>query len=732
MKYFCVIYTYTTALRTPKGRVKVGSARRKASTAFEAARVRIAEQSTAISADDPAQILEVFDVSDICETGKKHGSLSNLRTLEQTFLHKKMKDKGMWYAGEEEVDVKDTSEWFFGNTPNHVVNEVKILLNEKRYGISRPNSFPPRQEQQEFEDQAIAYYQNGGNKFLGNDKMRFGKTFASLRVAKRLKCKNVLIITYKPAVETSWREECEQHVDFENFKFVSAKDFSNSNPIALKKGSDNILFTSFQDFNDFEKDKWKIAKKYHFDLIIRDECHYGTRTDKAQASIDILSYDKMLDLSGTPLKLLMSGEYLPEQTHYWGYVDEQKKKQTEIDSGLGTEIYKWLPTLKFYTYEISQEAKDQSIFYEDHEEFSMTKMFGSNDGESFVDQAAVNIFVDNHFGIGIHKNKSPYRNVQVDHEVWFMPNSVKSCNAMEKLLKSKQHLHNAHIINVAGNGITNINKVKQEQKRFAKTITLSCGRFNTGVTVPRWWHVVMMNDNKSPQDYMQTIFRGQSSEKAYYKDICYVTDYNPKRMFEMLYEYTYYTAKPNQSATDSLREFMDFAPLIDNSNNKPREILVEEILDHISVSGINEKNFGSSVIFDWNNSKLDNYNIEVDELMDSKHKSTAWDFSNAKGTGKNYKVTSKGGNQSNDNTDKLEETKKRLAFRTAMSMLPKYLFVEDTKISCVDDIICKGNSEIFELYTMMSIDMFNEMITDKVVHKDRLDRCIMSYNNLTA
>ena len=170
-KYYTVMYWYTTPLNRAARRAKNGSARRKADSAYEAAEQRIKEQVTAANSADPYEILYVEDVSDMCETGEKHESLSRLRQLEQGWLHAKQKRLGMWVPSK-----NSSSEWFQDTKKESVDNVVEIgkaLINERRHGVSRPNAYLMRNEQQECHDKAVAHFDANGSKFLMNAKMRF-------------------------------------------------------------------------------------------------------------------------------------------------------------------------------------------------------------------------------------------------------------------------------------------------------------------------------------------------------------------------------------------------------------------------------------------------------------------------------------------------------------------------------------------------------------------------------
>lgn len=723
-KYYCVIYWYTTSLNEIKFQAKNGSARREAESAYEAAELRIKEQISASNSHDPYIILHVEDVSDLCETGEKHDSLSNLRQLEQGWLHARQKRMGMWVPSDKK------SEWFFDLKQESVKNVVDVgmtLINERRHGVARPNAYLMREEQQQCHDQAVAHYQTGGKKFLMNAKMRFGKTFTSYQIMKSLAVKRVLVLTYKPAVDASWREDLESHIDFENWHYHSARDYSNENPISLEGSGIEILFTSFQDFNDFEKDKWQLARHYHYDMIVIDEMHYGSKTERAQTSLAQLSYDKLLYVSGTPLKALMSGEFLEEEIYTWGYADEQAKRQEEKDTAWETELYRWLPVMKFHTFEVSEEAKKLVLAYTEEEGFTMTKMFGSEDGETFKDQSAVKLFLDQVFGRGVRKEHSPVRTFACDHSLWVMPPNVNSVNAMCKLLKQTVG-DDYHIINVAGDNVRSLEQVKQKILQYDKTITVTCGRFNTGVTVPEWDSVFMMDDTRAPETYFQTIFRCQSPDKQRSKEECHVMDFNPQRCLEMIYEFADITAKKNQSTQDAVRLFLEFAPVLDHSDNKPVEVSADKVLAMMSETGGYAERFGSYTMLNW--SVLDavsNKFIGIDPEKSVTKQSAIAD--NELEAGKNYEGFTRDPNAPADEDIKAAKDIRQKVI-TMMRRLPTYLLLEDQKIDNVQDIIQTNNNDIFSEAVGITITDFKDLCRAGFIQTNRLDRAIMAYNQL--
>jgi len=725
-KHHTVMYWYTTPLNRNVFRVKNGSARRMAESAYEAAEIRIKEQITAANSADPYEILHVEDVSDKCETGEKHESLSLLRQLEQSWLHGKQKRLGMWVPSD-----NSASEWFHDTKKESVDNVVEIgkqLINEWRHGVARPNAYLMRQEQQDCHDMIVDYFNSGGDKFLMNAKMRFGKTFVTLQALKTLGIKRALVLTYKPAVDASWREDLESHIDFDGWEYTSAKDHSTANPIDLKGDADvEVLFGSFQDANEFNKPKWKNAINYHYDVIVIDEMHYGSATDRAKQTLENLSCDKILYVSGTPLKALMSGEFLEEEVYTWGYADEQKKRKAEKELGWETDIYRWLPEMQFMTFEVCEEAKKQTRFYDDEEGFTMTKMFGSEDGETFIDQASVKLFVDQMFGRNVKKTQSPIRSCAVDHMLFVMPPNVNSATAFSKLLE--QSVGDQYkIINVSGDNIRSLQTVKDLILANDKTITVTCGRFNTGVTVPEWDMVCMLDDTRAPETYFQTIFRCQSPDSKRGKELCTVVDFNPQRCLEMIYEYADFTAKKGQSTQAAVREFLDFAPVLDHTGNKPVQIDVNTILNFMSETGTYYERFGSNAMLNWSlleNVKNKFYGITADPSTMKKTNPAGFnDLDRGKNFASNGQKT-----KAEINQERKELKELRMRVLTMLRKLPTYLFLENKTIDSIDDIMYTNNVELFKQTVGLSIEDFNELCSG-FIKVERLNRCIMAYNQI--
>ena len=616
-------------------------------------------------------------------------------------------------------------EWFVCSLDN-----ISTAINKLIYGVSRPDSYEMRDEQSECVQKATDYFLNVGKTFLIDAVPRFGKTFTTYQIVKKLDLHRVLVLTYKPSVDQAWREDLKKHVDFEGFNYICAKDFSKSKPVTLPEigtGCD-VLFASFQDIIGMTKAKWKNIQTYQFDMIVLDEQHYGTSSDLATTTLSKLKYNYKLDVSGTPMKALISGEFQPDEMFSWSYIDEQKCRQKEKENGWKSEIYRWLPSMEFYTLKVPSKVKDDIIkYYSDDEGFSMTKMFASDDGETFKDEASVQLFINQLLlGRECNKKHSPYRIKASNHSLWVLPSSVNSVNALCRLLENMGT--NYKIINVAGDNVSSLNKVIDTIACNEMTITVTCGRFNTGVTVKKWDSVIMLDDGKSLETYIQTIFRVKSPDESRKKESCYVFDYNPQRCLEMLYRYAEITANPDQDTGDALREVLEFAPVLDHSGNKVVKVTAKDVMDYISKSGNYVRSFGSHTMFKW--SALDNYSdifTNLDQIEDIK---IVKQLSNSDlDKGKNYHTDAKPKQGKIDLEKKEREAQKRRVMGM-LAKLPEYMFIRliDSPVKSIGDITNCNDSDRFK--TVMEID--NESFADMCgpfIRADRLNRCIVSFNN---
>lgn len=518
---------------------------------------------------------------------------------------------------------------------------------------SRTRSFKMRPEQREAVEKTMAYfasakkeYPDRAPKFLWNAKMRFGKTFASYQLAKRLNMKRVLVLTFKPAVESAWREDLETHTDFEGWQFIcrggmTYEEADPNRPI--------VCFGSFQDYlgtndNGGIKAKNEWVHTTNWDVVIFDEYHFGAWRENAKRlfeqededNYDALDLEKYkadeadnaynetflpitaghyLFLSGTPFRAINSGEFIEDQIYNWTYSDEQRAKEAWGDAPGNP--YAALPRMVMLTYRMPDEIlriAKQGEF----DEFDLNVFFsakGRGDQAIFTYESHVQKWLDlirgaylpastDDLKLGQNKRPAmPYADTRLlnvlSHTFWFLPN-VASCFAIKNLLMQRQNsFYHDYVINVcagsgAGIGVDALGPVvnSMDDPLRTKTITLSCGKLTTGVTVKPWTGIFMLRNLSSPETYFQAAFRVQSpwevdteaGRKEIMKQECYVFDFALDRALRQISDYSCRLDINEGNPEKKVGEFINFLPVIAYDGSSMRQISAEEILD-ITMAG---------------------------------------------------------------------------------------------------------------------------------------------------
>lgn len=187
----------------------------------------------------------------------------------------------------------------------------------------------------------------------------------------------------------------------------------------------------------------------------------------------------------------------------------------------------------------------------------------------------------------------------LSHTFWFLPN-VASCYAMYNLLQQKQNsfYHDYHI-NVcagtkAGIGVDALEPVQKSMgdPLTTKTITLSCGKLTTGVTVKPWTGIFMLRNLKSPETYFQAAFRVQSpwtvrtgsGTDQIMKYECYVFDFALDRALKQISDYSCRLNVSESNPEKKVAEFINFLPVLAYDGSSMKQIDAQDILD-IAMAG---------------------------------------------------------------------------------------------------------------------------------------------------
>jgi hypothetical protein len=433
-------------------------------------------------------------------------------------------------------------------------------LNEERRNLD----FKMRPEQEAAVERTAAYFRqcrqenvHSSPHFLWNAKMRFGKTFAAYQLAKEMGWRKVLVLTFKPAAQSAWEDDLTCHVDFQGWQFIKPRGLSydeadTSMPL--------VCFGSFQDYLGKNRSTGGIKTKNewvhatHWDCVILDEYHYGAWRERAKdlfesedkaeavfaegAGIDDfdegvlpITTDHYLYLSGTPFRAIASGEFIEEQIFNWTYSDEQKSK-AEYEGP--NNPYAALPRMVLMTYQLPDTIRDIAMQGE-FDEFDLNVFFsatGVGEKARFAYEDEVQKWLDlirgslmatsvDNLKLGAQKPPMPFSDTRLlnvlSHTFWFLP-SVASCYAMRNLLAKRQNAfyQDYKVVvaagSAAGMGPAALPPVERamDEPLKTKTITLSCGKLTTGVTIRPWTGIFMLRNCASPETYFQAAFRVQS------------------------------------------------------------------------------------------------------------------------------------------------------------------------------------------------------------------------------
>jgi len=525
---------------------------------------------------------------------------------------------------------------------------------------NRSLSFKLRPEQEEAIEKTQLYFESFKKenpiqtpRFLWNAKMRFGKTFTSYQLAKKMGWTKVLVLTFKPAVESAWREDLETHVDFKGWQFISNEgmDYEEANhnlPI--------VCFGSFQDYLGRNsvggikaKNEW--VHLVNWDCVIFDEYHFGAWRENAKdlfgkdedATEEISYFNKLqreghlpedsseymediipittnhyLYLSGTPFRAISSGEFIEEQIFNWTYSDEQRAK----DNWQGeNNPYLSLPRMVMLTYQLPDSIREIALQGE-YNEFDLNLFFaaeGVKNNERFKFEDEVQKWLDlirgsyaettiDNLKMGAKKPPFPFSHAPLlkvlNHTLWFLPN-VAACYAMANLLErpNNKFYHDYKVVVAAGaqagigaNALCPVLKAMTDNPLESKTITLTCGKLTTGVSVKPWTGIFMLRNSSSPETYFQAAFRVQTpwviknpdSKSPNKEDIlkkeCYVFDFAPDRALRQIADYSCRLNVEENNPETKVSEFINFLPVLAYDGSSMKQIDAAGVLD-MAMSG---------------------------------------------------------------------------------------------------------------------------------------------------
>ncbi len=502
------------------------------------------------------------------------------------------------------------------------VKEGKTALNSSQVSnIKNPIIFRP--EQKDAINKTIARYKKD-TRMLWNAKMRFGKTLTALEVAKQMGFKRTIIITHRPVVSEGWFDDFNKIFHDRPDYFFGSKTKGKTISDLLKNNNNFVYFASMQDLRGSDKvggsfDKNDDIFKTDWDFVVVDEAHEGTKTELGINVLnEVIKENKnsihktyVLELSGTPFNLLTDFEQ--ESIYTWDYIMEQEAKTTWDKSHFGdSNPYEELPRMNIYTYHLEKslpvyiDVMDKAFNF--REFFRLWTGDINKDAKSFLKNVSKGDFVheqdikafldlickkDEKTNYPFSTNE--YRNY-FRHSLWVVP-GVKEAKALSTLLRNHHIFKNFTIVNVAGDGdeeidtrdaLKAVKDAMSDNPDETYTITLSCGRLTTGVSIPEWTAVLMLAGTYSTaaSQYLQTIFRVQTPANinGKIKEECYVFDFAPDRTLKMIAESVQLSSRAganNVGAEINLGKFLNYCPVISITESNMKEYKVAELLQEL-------------------------------------------------------------------------------------------------------------------------------------------------------
>ena len=615
--------------------------------------------------------------------------------------------------------VNGANEWFVTNLD--VVKRAIAAVKEGRESLMpgevskgrSPIIFRP--EQREAIDKTKRQFKRG-NQMLWNAKMRFGKTLSALQVVKDMDFRRTLILTHRPVVDKGWFEDFDKiFYDRSDFAYGSKNNGDSHASLerrAEAEGLRYVYFASMQDLRgselvggNFDKNDEIFATPW--DLIIVDEAHEGTQTELGRAVMAELvkASTRVLRLSGTPFNLL--DDFKEDEIYTWDYVMEQRAKRDWDRMHQGDpNPYAGLPAMNIYTYDLGRLLRE---FADEDVAFNFREFFRVGEGGSFVHERDVTAFLN----LLTKEDKEscyPFANegyrAIFRHTLWMLP-GVKAARALSALLQRHPVFQYFDVVNVAGDGdddeesrdaLEAVTRAIGPDPDATRTITLSCGRLTTGVSVPAWTAVFMLSGsyNTAASSYMQTIFRVQTplppgSPKV--KEQCYVFDFAPDRTLRVLAETAKISAGAGKTSQDDRRamgDFLNFCPVISIEGSRMEAFDVPRMLEQLKrvyVERVVRNGFEDNSLY--NDELLKLGDVELQEFDDLKKvigqtrampKANQVDINNQGLTGEEYEEKKKLEKKpkkelTEEEKRRLEELKKKTKNREAAISILRGIFI---------------------------------------------------------
>ncbi len=660
-------------------------------------------------------------------------------------------------------------------------------------------------------------------RFLWNAKMRFGKTFTAYQLAKKLGAKRVLVVTFKPAVEDAWQTDLESHVDFDGWQYLSRSSESDPTKIDATKpvvyfGSFQDLLGRDPAGNIKPRNEW--LHVVNWDLVVFDEYHFGAWRETAKELFEgeedavakkeaRLEYGSGLEdvnedlgelsekeaeflpittkaylyLSGTPFRALSTGEFIEEQIFNWTYTDEQRAKQEfALENPNKPNPYGALPQMHLLTYRMPDELLAIASAGE-FDEFDLNAFFEASGRDvlaQFKHKSDVQKWLDiirggyvsksiEHLKTG-SRSPFPYSDVTLlaylQHSFWFLPN-VAACHAMANLLAEKHNTfwHDYDVIVAAGAsagiGLEALPPVRKAigSGFETKTITLSCGKLTTGITVPQWSSILMLRNLKSPETYFQAAFRVQSpwsiknpngddpNEEEILKPVCLVFDFAPTRALRQLSDYGIGLSPNEPNPENAVRDLVSFLPVLAYDGANMTEIDAGGILD-IAMAGTSAtllaRKWESPILVNVDNDTLRRV-LDNPEAMAAVERIEGWrslgdniieTIINKSEKVKELKKKAKDGELTKKEKKELTDEEKEYKSKRKLvqeklikfaTRIPAFMYLTDFRENTLQDVITKLEPDLFLIVTGLTVKDFQLLVRLRVFNTEQMNQAVFAF-----
>lgn len=653
--------------------------------------------------------------------------------------------------------------------------------------------------------------------FLWNAKMRFGKTFTTYQLAREMGWSRILVLTYKPAVAAAWRDDLLHHVDFADWQFVDKgtpwSSVDETGKIVWFASFQDVMGKTR---DQQVKERNEALYLLDWDCIVLDEYHFGAWRDNAKDIYSLAPDDEKsekataeqepdvqeveslpitaghyLYLSGTPFKAISEGEFTEDQIFNWTYPDEQAAKANWI--GPGRNPYRDLPRMELRTYLIGDTARTEATAGE-FNEFSLTDLFRARKVEDahgdavyeFMNDKAVVAWLDTIAGRNKRLLKDalrantlkvahgtgpqfPYADStlrdRLRHVVWYLPD-VASCRAMSALLAFDPYFGGSadnpkyRVVDLGGNatgtGLKALDPVRRAIDPDDKpTITLTCGKLMTGVTVPEWSGIFMLRGSNSPESYFQSAFRVQSpwtrpdadapDGKRVLKDVCYVFDFDPQRALRLVGEFaTRLSEATRTSAEAKVAEFTTFLPIFCYDDGEMLTVDPTDILA-IADAGVSS----TMMVRKWRSGALVSLDGAAFEslLADDAMMAAIAGLEQFRKKSVDVKKTTEVVIAAEDALKKAKREKRpptpeedaaikeardqkkklRESLVAFLQRIPAFMYITDAREQALADVIRAQDSRRFERATGLSIEMFERMASSGLLNGKKIDAAILAF-----